>query len=190
MADYYLDIETYTKDKVDLTNDPIITINYQQIDSRNGQPKDELKILKTWESSEQIILKQFYEIFKPEDKYNFVPIGCYISTFDLPKLYYRWRSIGVTLSTTSLFFDHPYLDLKAVLVMLNGGTFKGANLEKFAGKVGSGSQVKELYEAKNYEAITEYVKGETESFLKLYQFLIQKMNPMWQEFAKQNGIIV
>ncbi|MCJ7769174.1 MAG: hypothetical protein MUO92_01675 [Dehalococcoidales bacterium] len=55
MADYYFDIETNPKEeRPDFKGDDILTIQYQQIDSRTGEKKDELVILKSWESSEKI----------------------------------------------------------------------------------------------------------------------------------------
>jgi hypothetical protein len=191
MSDYYFDIETYGKgDKVNLRDDEIITIQYQNIDSRTGQPKSPLVILKAWESSEKDILTKFYDIFKPNDRWAFVPIGCYLSSFDLPKLYYRWRNIGLSVDSNFLFFEHAYFDIKPILVLLNNGAYNGAKLEKFAGKAQSGSNIKSMYEAKDYQGITKYIEDETVCYLNLYKYLVQNLYPLWINFAKENKLII
>ena len=68
MSDYYFDIETNPGgQRPDYKNDEILTIQLQGLDSRTGESKGELNILKSWESSERDILEKFYSIFSPED---------------------------------------------------------------------------------------------------------------------------
>lgn len=190
MSDYYFDIETYSKtEKTDFNNDPIIAITYRQMDSRTGEPKDKLNILKSWESSEEDILRKFYTIFNPEDKWKFIPIGCNLS-FDFTSLIYRWRKIGIQVNARILFAEHPYIDIQPILILFNKGSFGGATLEKFAGKQCSGIKVIEWYEKKDYQAIQDYIEDEADRFLKLYQFLVRRLPSVWLEFAKETGIIV
>ena len=64
MAEYYFDIETYSPgERPNPETDKIITIQFQRIDLRTGEPKGELIILKEWESSEKEIVIQFFNQF-------------------------------------------------------------------------------------------------------------------------------
>ena len=190
MSDYYFDIETYSKTpKPDFNNDEIIAITYQQIDSRTGEAKGELNILKSWESSEREILQKFSPIFNPEKKWDFVPIGCNLS-FDFTSLILRWKEMGIKVNARNLFAERLYIDIQPLLIIFNGGSIRGATLEKFAGKQYSGSMVKEWYEKKDYPAIQEYIEDEVDKFLGLYQFLIQRLPGVWLEFAKGCKIVV
>jgi DNA polymerase elongation subunit (family B) len=100
---YYLDIETFVEtEKIIPKDNSIITIAYQNIDSRTGQSKNKLNILKTWESSEEDVLRKFLSIFNPfqDDpfrKWDFVPVGFNLR-FDFASLLYRCQKIGINLS--------------------------------------------------------------------------------------------
>ena len=189
MSDYYFDIETNpTGDKPDFKNDEILTIQFQQIDIKTGEIKGELNILKSWESSERDILQRFYNIFSPEDKWKFVPIGCNLS-FDFFSLFCRWGKIDINVPIKNLFVEHPYIDIQAILVIFNRGLFRGSTLGKFIGKQYSGLKVSEWYAQKNYASIQEYIEDETDRFIKLYQFLLQRLPDTWLEFAKASKII-
>jgi len=190
MPDYYFDIETNpTGTKPNYKNDEILTIQFQRINSRTGEKEGELIILKSWESSERDILERFYPIFNPEEPWTFVPIGFNLS-FDFFSLLYRWRVIGIEVPPKALFSDHPYIDVKSVLVIFNEGSFKGATLEKFTGKQSSGLKVSEWYAQKDYASIQVYIEDEADRFIKFYQFLIQRLPGIWLEFAKASKIII
>jgi hypothetical protein len=165
-----------------------VTIQFQRLDSRTGEKEGDLTILKSWESSEKDILGKFYSIFNPEDVWKFVPIGFNLS-FDFFSLLYRWRRIGIEVQPKILFSEHPYIDIKSILVTFNRGLFKRANLEKFTGKQYSGLKVKEWYAEKDYASIQAYIEDEADRFIKLYRFLVQRLPYIWQEFAKDSGII-
>jgi len=190
MPDYYFDIETNpTMPKPNYKNDEILTIQFQRLDSRTGEKEGDLTILKSWESSERDILESFHSIFSPEDSWKFVPIG-YNLSFDFFSLLYRWREIGIKVEPKILFSEHPYIDIKSILVIFNGGLFKGATLEKFVGKQYSGAKVSEWCKEKDYTSIQEYIEDEADKFINLYQFLIQRLPGLWLEFAKDHKIIV
>ena len=189
MPDYYFDIETYSKTpKPDLKNDEIIAITYQKIDSRNGEAKDKLNILKSWESSEADILKEFYAVFQPEENWAFVPIG-YNLPFDFISLFLRWSKLGIKVGAM-YFSEHPYIDIKHIALLCNKGSFKDCKLEKFAGKKHSGDKIIELYDNKAYDTIQSYVEDEAFCFLRWYQSLVQRLPDLWLEFARDAGIIV
>ncbi len=190
MSDYYFDIETYSRTpRPDFNNDEIIAISYQQIDSRTGVARGKLNILKSWESSEEKILQEFHAVLSPKEKWKFIPIGCNLS-FDFTSLICRWRKIDIQVNARSLLVEHPYMDIQPILIMFNKGSFSGATLEKFAGKRYPGSKVVEWYRKKDYLAIQSYIEDESDKFLKLYQFLIQRLPTIWLEFAKEAKIII
>jgi len=190
MSDYYLDIETCSRtQRPDFTNDAIIAISYQQIDSRTGEAKGKLNILKSWESSEEEILQEFHPIFNPEEKWGFIPIGCNLS-FDFTTLIYRFKKIGIAINARNLFAEHPYIDIQPILIMFNRGSFKGAALEKFTRKRYPGSKIIEWYDKKDYRAIQDYIEDEAASFLELYKFLVRRLPDVWLEFAKEFQIII
>jgi len=190
MPDYYFDIETNPRGtQVDYKSDEIMTIQFQRLDSRTGEKESDLTILKSWESSEQDILERFYSVFSPEDSWKFVPIGFNLS-FDFFSLLYRWREIGIEVSPRILFSEHPHIDIKPILVIFNRGSFKGATLGKFAGKHDSGLKVSEWCREKDYASAQAYIEDEADRFIKLYQFLIQRLPSVWLEFAKVTKIII
>ncbi len=190
MPDYYFDIETNPgrREEIDYKNDEILTIQFQRLDSRTGEKAGDLTILKSWESSERDILEKFHSIFCPQDPWEFVPIGFNLS-FDFFSLLYRWRKISIEVSPKILFSEHPYIDVKSILVIFNGGSFKGATLEKFIGKRGSGLKVSEWYRKKDYASAQKYIEDEADRFILFYQFLIQRLPGVWLEFAKATKII-
>jgi hypothetical protein len=60
MAEFYLDLETKALGPPNLEKDEILTIQYQRLKTRTGEKDGELTILKSWESSQKNILKEFY----------------------------------------------------------------------------------------------------------------------------------
>jgi len=190
MPEYYLDIETNTRTlKPDVENDEILTIQFQRLESKTGEKKSDLTILKSWESSERDILERFHSIFRPDDSWSFVPIGFNLS-FDFVSLYSRWKRIGIDVPLETLLDEHPYIDIKPILVIFNKGSFKGANLQKFAGKQHSGIEISEWYAKKDYAAIEEYIRDEADKSIHLYQFLKKRLPDIWLEFAKASKIII
>ncbi|MFC1939094.1 hypothetical protein ACFLXO_00195 [Chloroflexota bacterium] len=188
MADYYFDVETNPSIPDPRPNDEILTIQFQQIEIRTGEIKGELNILKSWESSERDILQKSYSIFSPEDNWKFVPVGCNLS-FDFFSLLYRWREIDINISPQTLFRNHPYLDVKSILVIFNKGSFGGAKLGKFIGKQHGGIKVSEWYKQEDYASIQKYIEDEAEGFISLYKYLINRLPSIWFEYAKEKGII-
>jgi hypothetical protein len=190
MSDYYFDIETYSRTpKPDMNNDEIIAITYQKIDSRTGEIKGQLNVLKAWESSEREILLKFLCLLDLDNKWNFVPIGFNLS-FDFTSLILRLQKIGTKVNAKQLFAEHPYIDMQHVLLLCNKGAFGGCTLGKFAGKESPGSIILEKYENKDYSAIEKYIKDESEKFINLYQFMVHRLPQVWLEFAEQNGIVI
>jgi len=161
----------------DIENDEILTIQYQKVTTETGEPKEPLQILKSWESSEKEILERFHSIFIPEKSFNFIPIGMNLN-FDLFVLHNRWKKYGINVPLMTLLYDHPKIDIKPIIVILNKGEFKGASLEKFCGKEQSGKMVSHWYAMKDYASIENYIIKESEAFLRFYQKLKNEMPKM------------
>lgn len=188
MPEFYFDLETCARgQKPDMANDPIIAITWQPVDNHTGLSKGDLHILKAWESSEEDILRKFYPVFDPDYPWGFVPIGNNLS-FDFTSLIYRYRKYGREIKAWKLFNERPSVDIKALLVLFNGGSFKGCGLNNFTRKTQSGDKILEWYDAGNYDAIEAYIRNETESFLELYQFLLKNLPDFWKGFAREIGI--
>lgn len=171
MPEYYLDIETNAKgQRPDIENDEILTIQFQRLSSRSGRKEGDLTILKSWESSEKEILKKFYNIFQPTEPFEFTPIGMNLN-FEFFMLHNRWKRIGIDVPLRTLIYDHPCIDIKPILVILNEGSFKGASLERFIGKKDTGAKIPEWYAKRDYVAIEKYIRDEAEGFIRFYQRL-------------------
>lgn len=174
MAEYYLDIETNSKGAKPTTNDEILTIQFQKLNTKTGREESDLTILKSWESSEKDILTRFSQIFQPEKPFIFIPIGMNFN-FDLFLLHNRWNNIGIRIPLETLFYFHPYIDIKPILVILNEGSFKGASLDRFTAKENVGAKIPEWYAQKDYEAIERYIRNEASEFIKFYINLKDKI---------------
>ena len=181
MAEYYFDIETYSPgEKPNPETDKIISIQFQRMDLETGRPIGDLIILKEWESSEEKIVKNFYDIFFREglDIWNFVMVGNNLN-FDFEFLILKFEKyLGKKLSSKDLHCIRPHFDIKPFLVMLNGGNFKGASLDKFTKKNQNGRAIKDYYQNKEYSKIEDYIKNETESFLEFLQKIISNKNKL------------
>ncbi len=180
MARYYLDIETYSRGpRPNPLRDEIITIQYQQIDPY-GEPVGDLNILKSWESSEEQIVKNFYSRFMQNRRtWDFVPVGFNLN-FEFDFFRFKFAKYVGTRMSESEFHSMPYIDLKHFAVLLNGGEFKGSGLHRFSSKPCSGSVIKDYYENKNYRAIEEYIKMETVAFIDFYRKII-KNSDKWKK---------
>ncbi|RLF72660.1 MAG: hypothetical protein DRN35_00035 [Thermoplasmata archaeon] len=166
MAEYYLDIETTG---LDPRRDKIITVQYQRLGAISGRIEGELVILKEWEIGEEGVLRSFLDTFIGGGDFDFVPIG-----FNIPFIFAflrerAWLQLQKKISANWLFGKKPYLDLKPVLVILNKGSFKGANLELVAELKCPGERIPQLYEERRYAEIEEAIRDEAEKFIWFYQ---------------------
>lgn len=74
-------------------------------------------------------------------------------------------------------YDHPFLDLKHVLVLINNGSFKGYSSILGLDKV----DVSRLYKEGRYQEILRYIKKEAEVIEKALRILSKEM-PSLQKF--------
>jgi len=151
MGEYYFDIETYSPGEKPSPEDRIITIQFQRIDLKTGEPIGDLIILKEWESSEEQIVTEFYNRFFREGLsiWKFIPVG-YNLNFDFECLICKFEKyLGIKLSSRDLHYERPHVDLKPMCVLLNEGEFKGLTLDKFTKKPHSGEIVRNGMKIKN-----------------------------------------
>ena len=184
MGQFYLDIETTGLDPL---KDKILTIQYQELDRNTGEPKGELVILKEWESSEEEIIRQFIRNTNVNDDYpfSFIAVG-YNLTFEHNFLKQRARIHHLEEID---ILNKPFVDLRAIGILMNNGEFKGSGLDKITGKEGTGKNVPMWYNNREYELIIRYIKTETNEFIKFNKWLYKKMPEMLIEFKKDTGLI-
>jgi hypothetical protein len=160
----YFDIETTGLDPV---NDHIITIQYQKIGLASAKPEGPLTILKSWtdEKGEEGIIEKILPLVMSENPFGFVPIGNNLN-FEYKFLVSKINQYKKLDLDVGYFHNRPSIDLKPVMILLNGGRFKGYHL--ILNKSGSGSSVPIWYENKDFDKIIEYVIDETTSFTAFY----------------------
>ena len=172
MKDYYLKIETTG---IDVENDKILTIQFQKLGTTSGRTESDLTILKSWESSEKEILEEFFNIFDPlGHKFSFMPIGISLD-FVFLMLHNRWNKYGIDVPLKTLTYGTPNVDLKSILVILNGGMHKGASLNVITGKKNNGASIHKLYANKDYKGIEDHIVENAENFIKFYQLMKERL---------------
>lgn len=183
MTNFYLDIETQG---LDPTIDEILTIQFQPLDRFTGQPIGPLRILKAWESSEKEILLQFIaecEILDPYP-FAFIPVG-----FNLmfEHNFLKARSVANGLPEIDIL-ARPFIDLKAIGVLMRHGEFKGTSLDALTGKQGKGSQIQAWYLSGDFDSIVRYIEQETREFIKFHVWLCERMPNVWEQWSKESGL--
>ena len=188
--DYYFDIETISRGERPQLTDPVLTIQYQLLYSDTGKPKGDLVILKSWDSSEKDILTRFYDVFIPnpksrEETFSFVAVGAHLN-FDLAVISKAWQRYGFDVSLEQVFYNHPYIDLKSTLVMMNNGNFTNAKLAKFGTKPALLSkQILTWYDNQSYADIEQYITDEAQAFIEFYMRLKKNMTYYGERLIKE-----
>ena len=97
--------------------------------------------------------------------FGFVPIGNNLN-FEFKFLASKINQYKKLDVDAGYFHNRPSIDLKPVMILLNGGRFKGYHL--ILHKADSGSSVPQWYNNKEFDKIIEYVIDETTSFTTFY----------------------
>lgn len=173
----YFDIETTGFDR---EKDKIITIQYQEIDSY-GRPLDKITILKEWEMGEETIINLIYNSLIIQNNWYFIPIGTNL-IFDFTFLWAKFKKYHLEAPPLDEYlYSKPTIDIKYMLVMCNGLSFKGAGLDKMTNKKMDGRLVPEWYKNKDYNKIVEYIEDETKSFLEFFEKCMLKLPKLIKE---------
>ena len=178
MGNFYLDVETTG---LDPDVNEIVTIQYQELDRRTGLAIGELIILKAWESSEKGIIERFLRETSFLDAYDFsfVPVG-YNLTFEHNFLKRRAEVHGLPEID---ILSKPFIDLRAIGILMNRGEFRGSGLDNITGKVGNGRLVPVWFDSGDYSRIVDYIKMEAEEFLKFLKWLYVRMPELFGEWG-------
>jgi hypothetical protein len=187
-AYYYFDIETvplvrFTEDEqasFDPSKSKIITIQYQELDSKTGNPISDLTILKEWQSSssEEAIVTKFKEVFIDNGIWSFIPVGNNL-LFEYRFLKYKLKQY---CNLDRLYLGHrPMIDLKHILIILNGGRFRGC--AELVGKSHRARNMPQWYASKNYDIIEEYIIEEAKNFAAVYSILKKEVPKLRYQIA-------
>ena len=170
MPEYYLDIETTG---LDPNRDRIITFQYQELSQVSGIPLTKLVIAKEWDDdcSEGMILEWMKELLIDSPFWKFVPVGNNL-LFDLSFIAARMRTYFHADFSIQLT-NRPFIDIKHILVMINGGHFR--NYSRMIAKTDFGGNVPLWYQKKQYEKIINYIEMEAEAFVRTYSILKRNM---------------
>lgn len=165
---YYVDVETTG---LNPKEDKIITIQYQKIIL--GKPIGKLIILKEWESSEEEIVKKFYDVFVSPNPFDFIPV-MQNHLFDFRFLLKKFKKYNLQIDGNEIDFLYklPIIDLKSIFVIANNLNFKNSGLDSFSEKNKKGSIIPDLYAQKKYDLIEDYIVQEANSFINAFKIIL------------------
>lgn len=165
MHHYYFDIETTG---LDPDKDKILTFQYQELSQLSGTPLTKLLIVKEWDDGSEIrILEWMKTLLIDSPFWKFVPVGNNL-VFDLSFIAARMR-IYFRVDFLMQLLNRPFIDMKHILVMINGGRFR--NYSKMISKEEFGVNVPIWYQNGQYERIVDYVEMEASAFVRTYGIL-------------------
>jgi len=207
--------------KVKLTpeNCRIITMQFQLLD-RAGRPASPLIVMKEWDTpgGEEGMIRQFLRenLGAGTNPWDFIPVG-YNVLFDLGLLRERAAEYGIEIPAWEIYHQRPFIDIKHILLGMNGFAFKESGLDKFCRKR-NGKQVPIWYQmaktaereekygkergganggasvgasaADAYRWIEEYVEEEAAEFVELYSRLkseLPRLRTAMGLFNSNNG---
>jgi hypothetical protein len=164
MTEYYFDIETLGTDP---QQDKIITIQYQKLE--DGEPVEDLVILKEWESSEGEIVKEILDKQLLEPGWDFLPVGNRLK-FDIIFIMEKAKQHNLLDwkpgDLKYYFFNKPMLDVASILVMMNDLKFLGSGIDSFTNKK-KGSIIPVHYNKREFDEIIKYIEVERDAVVGL-----------------------
>lgn len=157
MVYYYLDLETYGEaESPDPKRDEIICAIFCAIDAATGRQLQEPVLLKSWESSEEEIVRTLAGRMLDRPPFDFVPVGFAI-LYDLWFLKHKFNAYLDAGLDDRFYLDRPYVDLKQVMVF-SRGKFKGVRLGP------EGNPVQDWYKYGDYSSIERHTLLKLERF--------------------------
>ncbi len=179
---YYLNFERTGWNPL---RDKIIAIAFHEVEKETGQPIGELKILSEWNSSEIIILSEFYDLLDPENHWNFVPIGFDLHS-DFRFLRIRMKEvIKRDLQIEFLYEKLPLIDLLPIAILMNKGRFKGTTMSWTLG-FSKLVPVNRWFQNREYNRLYESIHVKCYRFLQFFQYLRQELPLVWARFTPKS----
>jgi len=169
MVEYYFDIETTG---LDPTANKIISIQRQPISF--GKSAGPIEILKEWKRSEKEIIKEYLSIAYPPSVWDLVYIGTNL-LFDFHFINERAKHYALQGPDFNYCREHPHIDLKHVLLLLNEGKFRGYSDILNKGNRVLNEEIPQLYEEKKYKEIVQYITNEASATIDFYGKLLGLM---------------
>ncbi|MHA2098595.1 MAG: hypothetical protein ACW99A_07900 [Candidatus Kariarchaeaceae archaeon] len=162
----------------DPCNDKIISIAYQPFFDNSGRPKEDLTVLKSWETSEKEILAQFIKFTGWNEEipnpWQFVPSNFGLNNILTPIVQRSKELLDITLNCQFLM-NLPKIDLKSIAIIKKRGNFKKTSLPNFSRKLRKAYTIGNLIQEQNWEELENYIVLEAEVFLKIYKKLVNKI---------------
>jgi hypothetical protein len=191
----------------DPRRDKIVTIQFRRLSDLKPGEVAPLTVLREWEhpQGEKGILAEFAKrTGYYSNKWACVMVGF---NLDFEKSWLWSKGIRYGHITAKLGmadpheFERPCIDLQHWAYLANANAkrppeamgetpnmFYGASLSNYSRKRGSGSYVTELYHQRRHAAIEDYVQQEADSFLELWNTLIETVPKHWlSEVAPRVG---
>lgn len=171
MTLFYTDLESTG---LNPTEDEVIAITFQEIDIASGKVVGPLRILKSWDenSNEEQIIQSFTPLITSSNPFKFIMVGNNLN-FDFNFLTSKINKYLNLEINSTYFHSRPHIDLKHLMVMLNGSRFKG--YAKILNKENTGAVVPYWYANNQFEKIVNYIQNESIAFTKFYSRVHQLM---------------
>ena len=181
MPNFYFKIETTG---LNPKENKILSIQYQELDRNTGESKGELIILKEWESSEKAILSKFLSEsgIRYDYAFSFIPVGYNLS---FENNFLKQRTQLHNLPSPEIL-KKPFLDLRAIGILMNHGEFKGSGIDNLTGKEKVGNNLPVWHNNGEYEKIIGYIKIQTKNFIKFNSWLYKKLPSLLIKFKEDN----
>jgi uncharacterized protein YprB with RNaseH-like and TPR domain len=183
MAEYYFDVATTGTDPA---QHEVIAVGLQAL--QGSRPMGPLSILTQWEyGGERGLLQSVYksDVFAVAS-FDYVLVGPNLLRFDLPFLMERMDALGVRpwprAVATRYLAEKPSLDLRSVLVLLNGRRFDGSGLQNFSRRpLIPGEEVPRMWARRDYRGIETYMRQHAEAFLDIYARIAPRLAEMGRD---------